>query len=423
MSVLGTLTAETFTELGARFAAHSVAHEPTWTWAEPEPAADAFAPLTGYLRASPLLLPPDLSGLEGTTSDGALDADPSADAVDDSAALDAARPPSRLQLYIVHSSSYGVPVLLLQGYDADGALWLPASIRAYLVARGRSASLSAGDISQMEHPVLRKPCCCIDPCNTASIMRALLGAAAGGGGGGGGIGGGDTAEQSVAELDYLTAWWSVLAPAVGVRMRAAEWVGPASSAVTVGRGSGPGGSPAGSPPPDPPPSPAGPSDGPPDGPPAPDLLLIDSLLPPRLGRVLEIEDESFPACERLGGPLMQQQVALRTSGMLLAQAGSTLAGYVLFARTGGAGIITKLAVSSAFRKRGIGSALLRRGIAELEKPGRRPPPSEVMLHLDPAREKAKRLYESFGFRQREYLPKYYADERDALLMVREGGAP
>ena len=48
--------------------------------------------------------------------------------------------------------------------------------------------------------------------------------------------------------------------------------------------------------------------------------------------------------------------------------GATLSGYLLFSRTGGCGLITKLAVGAAFRRRGIGSALLRRGIAELERP-------------------------------------------------------
>ena len=52
--------------------------------------------------------------------------------------------------------------------------------------------------------------------------------------------------------------------------------------------------------------------------------------------------------------------------------GATLSGYLLFSRTGGCGLITKLAVGAAFRRRGIGSALLRRGIAELERPHRRP---------------------------------------------------
>jgi ribosomal protein S18 acetylase RimI-like enzyme len=102
--------------------------------------------------------------------------------------------------------------------------------------------------------------------------------------------------------------------------------------------------------------------------------------------------------------------------------GATLSGYLLFSRTGGCGLITKLAVGAAFRRRGIGSALLRRGIAELERPHRRPPPSEIQLHVDPERTEARRLYEAFGFQRAALLAGYYSDNRDALLMRRVNAA-
>ena len=82
------------------------------------------------------------------------------------------------------------------------------------------------------------------------------------------------------------------------------------------------------------------------------------------------------------------------------------------------GLITKLAVSAAFRRRGIGSALLRRGIEELERPARRAAAAEIQLHVDPANAQAQRLYESFGFERMVLLPTYYSDSRDALLMRR-----
>ena len=81
-----------------------------------------------------------------------------------------------------------------------------------------------------------------------------------------------------------------------------------------------------------------------------------------------------------------------------------------------------VAVLPDFERRGIGSALLRRGIAELERPHRRPPPSEIQLHVDPERTEARRLYEAFGFQRAALLAGYYSDNRDALLMRRVNAA-
>jgi ribosomal protein S18 acetylase RimI-like enzyme len=150
----------------------------------------------------------------------------------------------------------------------------------------------------------------------------------------------------------------------------------------------------------------------------PEIKPVDVLAQPYLDQVMAIEQEAFPPCERLGPHLMQQQTSLRTSGLLLAEMSASVCGFLLYSRTGGAGLITKLAVSAAFRRRGIGSALLRRGILELERPARRPPASEIQLHVDPARTEARQLYESYGFERVSLLTHYYTDARDALLMRR-----
>lgn len=147
------------------------------------------------------------------------------------------------------------------------------------------------------------------------------------------------------------------------------------------------------------------------------------LSKPTLDQVLEIEQSSFPPCERLGPILMQQQASLRTSGLLLAELSTSVCGFLLFSRMGGSGLITKLAVASPFRRRGIAASLLRRGIEELERPSRRTGASEIQLHVDPQREGACRLYESFGFERVQLLENYYTDARDALLMRRVAQQP
>ena len=78
----------------------------------------------------------------------------------------------------------------------------------------------------------------------------------------------------------------------------------------------------------------------------------------------------------------------------------------------------KLAVEAAHRGCGVGSMLLRRAIEELEQPTRRGDARPIVLHVDPSRDAARRLYSGAGFADVELLPRYYADERDAILMRR-----
>ena len=222
------LDSDEFVALARHFAAQSVQHTPSWAWVEAEPLRGAFAggPVpTGYLRSSPLLLPPKK---EASSAD-------IKEICEDEIAAPAA--PSRLELHIIHSAVYRVPVLLMHGHHPDGSLWSPDAVREHLVALAMRhetqteeaggvdggngegsgvAPLSAAQISQLEHPVLRVPFCCIDPCETATLMACLLA---------GPVQANAPAPAEVKrgldKLDYLSAWWSVLAPLVGAESRSA----------------------------------------------------------------------------------------------------------------------------------------------------------------------------------------------------------
>ena len=153
------------------------------------------------------------------------------------------------------------------------------------------------------------------------------------------------------------------------------------------------------------------------------LRLLQGLSSRTLSRLLALETEAFPECERLGNFGMQEHAMQRTAGLLVAEPDGPPPppepdpmGFLIYTRTGDAGIIMKLAVGAAFRGRGVGRALLRFGISELRRPTRRAPPSTIMLHVDPSRTAARGLYESMGFVQEQHLTRYYADGRDALLM-------
>lgn len=235
------LDAAAFTVLAERFADASRSRSPSWAFICAPIASNAslsFAPMpTGYLKASPVLLP-SLSPV----NQPAVDED---DQMIDDDTVANPPPPCRLELHIVHSDTYRVPVLLLQGYHANGALWTPDELRGYLCEQAKNRGLdssgvlplSVSQVSQMEHPILRMPVCCIDPCETASLMGCLL--HQGGNGdflssrpkndaNAGTEGDGNAIWQQQQQIDYLTAWWSVVSPLVGVENRAV-WVCPPDS--------------------------------------------------------------------------------------------------------------------------------------------------------------------------------------------------
>ena len=109
----------------------------------------------------------------------------------------------------MHSESYRVPVLLLQGQQPDGSPWTLDELRAHLRRRdgadGGVATLSGSVVTQLEHPVLCK-----------IVLRRS-------------VRDGDADEEPIErrsegdgrQLDYLSAWWSVLAPLVGAESRSA----------------------------------------------------------------------------------------------------------------------------------------------------------------------------------------------------------
>ncbi|EOD22512.1 hypothetical protein EMIHUDRAFT_223196 [Emiliania huxleyi CCMP1516] len=137
-------------------------------------------------------------------------------------------------------------------------------------------------------------------------------------------------------------------------------------------------------------------------------------------QLLALEEAAFPPCERLGTAGLAAFVLQRTNGMVVAEAPSRRAvlGFCLYSRAASSALITKVAVGAASRGRGVGSALVARALQEIVTSSRRPP-GEVLLHVDPERKGALRM---FGFEAAERLPGYYPDEhppyrgRDALLM-------
>jgi len=77
------------------------------------------------------------------------------------------------------------------------------------------------------------------------------------------------------------------------------------------------------------------------------------------------------------------------------------------------GHIKDLAVHPKYRGKGVGTALLRRGLDALYEQSVR----SVKLEVRESNEGARRLYSRFGFQPLRRIPRYYDDGEDAIIMV------
>ena len=138
-----------FEAMALGFVDRPASHDPSWAWV---PASDdrPLAPSVGFLRSASILVPPPVSSDDRSP---ALSDDGLADEFideDDTAALRAPSCTHRLELHIVYSETYRVPVLLLQGYGDDGRPWRVEAVRVHLgrCARAGPASLPREMVSQ-----------------------------------------------------------------------------------------------------------------------------------------------------------------------------------------------------------------------------------------------------------------------------------
>ncbi|WP_049927816.1 ribosomal protein S18-alanine N-acetyltransferase [Halopiger goleimassiliensis] len=106
-------------------------------------------------------------------------------------------------------------------------------------------------------------------------------------------------------------------------------------------------------------------------------------------------------------------------GFLVAECEGQVAGYVVSDVTPTAGRrlghVKDIAVHPDHRGDGIGSALLSRSIAVLAAHGA----DTVKLEVRRSNERAKRLYRQFDFEPLRLMPGYYADDEDAIVMIRK----
>ena len=130
--------------------------------------------------------------------------------------------------------------------------------------------------------------------------------------------------------------------------------------------------------------------------------------------VLRIERRSFDQ----PWPYAAFERLLDAPGFLIAETDGSIVGYVvadtIHSHGAAIGHIKDLAVDPDYRQRGIGRALLSRGLATLAGTG----VGRVKLEVRRTNGPARSLYGSFGFDRHHTLPGYYDDGEDAYVLLK-----
>jgi ribosomal-protein-alanine N-acetyltransferase len=142
--------------------------------------------------------------------------------------------------------------------------------------------------------------------------------------------------------------------------------------------------------------------------------------PYRIRSAVPADAEAFVAIERRSFSDPWSEASFRealtspwTFGFA-AQGTRGVAGYLIAREVAGTGEVLNLAVAPDFRRRGVGSALLRVGLTALRN--RRV--DEVLLEVRESNRSAQSLYASHGFRPVGQRAAYYRNPKEDALVLR-----
>jgi len=147
------------------------------------------------------------------------------------------------------------------------------------------------------------------------------------------------------------------------------------------------------------------------------LVTIRRFRVSDLPRVLQIERASFGP-DSYSASTFMAHVFRDRKGLFVATEEDGIVGYALV-RVGlgwigmKRGGITSIAVAPAYRRKGIGRALILHSLEYLREHG----VDEADLEVNVTNLAAQSLYESLGFRRSRILPDYYGENRDGMKMV------
>lgn len=143
-------------------------------------------------------------------------------------------------------------------------------------------------------------------------------------------------------------------------------------------------------------------------------VTVRTAQPEDLPVLAALETAGFPPNRAWSAPLLRLELEAPGALMLLAEGPDGIVGYAAFRTVADESELLRLAVHPDARRRGIGRALVRAGLAASAVRGARRCFLEVRLH----NRAAINLYRALGFRDAGRRQGYYRDGDDALVMSR-----
>lgn len=144
------------------------------------------------------------------------------------------------------------------------------------------------------------------------------------------------------------------------------------------------------------------------------MISISSFDPVDIDQIVEIENVSFKA------PWSRDSF-LQLSGwsdfsFLVAKDDGKVVGYAIYHGLKEEFDLHNLAVHPDFRKKGIGSALMKKVIDDAQKNDT----LEIYLQVRESNDEAKKLYSKFGFKVIGKRARYYSDNQEAAFIMKRG---
>lgn len=130
-----------------------------------------------------------------------------------------------------------------------------------------------------------------------------------------------------------------------------------------------------------------------------------------LEAILSLEHSGFPASEQWSRRSWQGELLAERRTILVARAHQPV-GVVCLQTVGPAADLQRLVVAATARRQGVGSALVRAGVAAARHRGAQ----TMMLEVHYDNEPAIALYQKLGFEQRAAREDYYGPGQHALIL-------
>lgn len=143
----------------------------------------------------------------------------------------------------------------------------------------------------------------------------------------------------------------------------------------------------------------------------PDPIHIARAWLPDLPAILALEETGFVSAERWGEPSWRGELTGERRRVLAAST-EQLVGVISLALSDRGADLLRLVVAPVARRHGVGSALVRAGLAAVREAGARWAILEVRFDNDPA----IALYQRLGFEQLAARSDYYGPGQHALIL-------